>query len=192
MFTMPEWLGSGDHASRPAAGDVAHGALYACSDHDLIYQSDGSSWSTWSDVGGSGTVLGTWTSFTPTMTATTTNPTLGSSTLTGRYKALDSKTYIIIIELTITTGGAWNAGSGTWEWALPGGVTTPAGYTQSLGGYVLDNGTDNKVATGTISASGSKVGQVIFDGGNVLTHGGPGTAWATGDVVHLQGIIEVA
>jgi hypothetical protein len=43
----------GDHASRPAFGDVPEGTLYACSDHGLIYQSDGSSaWSTWATLGG--------------------------------------------------------------------------------------------------------------------------------------------
>lgn len=41
----------GDHASRPAAADVAKGALYACSDHDLIYQSNTSAWSTWATLG---------------------------------------------------------------------------------------------------------------------------------------------
>lgn len=54
MFTMPEWLGTGTHAARPAATAVAVGALYACSDHLLIYQSDGATWSTWADVSGSG------------------------------------------------------------------------------------------------------------------------------------------
>lgn len=46
---------TGDHSSRPAFGDVPQGTLYACSDHDLIYQSDGSSaWSTWATLGGGG------------------------------------------------------------------------------------------------------------------------------------------
>lgn len=45
----------GDHASRPAFGDVPQGTLYACSDHDLIYQSDGvAAWSTWATLGTSG------------------------------------------------------------------------------------------------------------------------------------------
>lgn len=58
--TFPGMLQEGDHASRPAATAVGSGALYACSTHDLIYQSDGSSWSTWSDVSGaSGGVLTT-------------------------------------------------------------------------------------------------------------------------------------
>jgi hypothetical protein len=52
--TLPALLGTGDHASRPAAG-----ALYSCTDHDLIYQSDGSSWTTWADVtGGSSDLSG--------------------------------------------------------------------------------------------------------------------------------------
>jgi hypothetical protein len=42
---------SGTHAARPAASAVGKGSLYSCSDHDLIYQSDGSSWSTWATLG---------------------------------------------------------------------------------------------------------------------------------------------
>ena len=59
MFTMPEWLLPGDHASRPAANAVAVGALYACSDHSLVYQSDGSTWSAWLDASGTGGAGGT-------------------------------------------------------------------------------------------------------------------------------------
>ena len=50
--TLPGVLLEGDHASRPAANAVASGAIYACSDHALIYQSDGSSWSTYATLGG--------------------------------------------------------------------------------------------------------------------------------------------
>lgn len=46
--TFANHLLEGDHSSLPAAGDVPQGTLYACSDHSLIYQSDGSSsWATW-------------------------------------------------------------------------------------------------------------------------------------------------
>lgn len=48
-----EHLLEGDHGSRPAFGDVPEGTLYACSDHALIYQSDGATaWSTWATLGG--------------------------------------------------------------------------------------------------------------------------------------------
>lgn len=50
--TLPGLLATGDHASRSAAGDVGTGALYSCTDHNLVYQSDGSSWSTWATLGG--------------------------------------------------------------------------------------------------------------------------------------------
>lgn len=47
-------LGPDDHASRPAFGDVPQGTLYSCTDHGLIYQSDGATaWITWATLGGS-------------------------------------------------------------------------------------------------------------------------------------------
>lgn len=43
---------TGTHASRPAATAVPAGTLYSCTDHSLIYQSDGTSWSTYATLGG--------------------------------------------------------------------------------------------------------------------------------------------
>jgi len=43
-------LGAGDHASRPAASATAVDALYACTDHGVLYKSDGvSAWADWLD-----------------------------------------------------------------------------------------------------------------------------------------------
>lgn len=56
-ITMPGMLLKGDHASRPTASTVGKGTLYACSDHKLIYQTtDGSTWVTWADATGSGSL----------------------------------------------------------------------------------------------------------------------------------------
>lgn len=46
----------GTHAARPAATAVPEGTLYACTDHGLIYQSDGATWSTWATLGGTETL----------------------------------------------------------------------------------------------------------------------------------------
>lgn len=46
----------GTHAARPAATVVPEGTLYACSDHGLVYQSDGATWSTWATLGGTETL----------------------------------------------------------------------------------------------------------------------------------------
>ena len=54
--TLPGVLLTDDHASRPAATAVGTGTLYSCTDHSLIYQSDGATWSTWADLGGTGAV----------------------------------------------------------------------------------------------------------------------------------------
>lgn len=52
--TLPVLLGTGIHASRPSASAVGKGGLYACSTHSLIYQTDGSSWTTWATLTGTG------------------------------------------------------------------------------------------------------------------------------------------
>jgi len=51
VITVPGMFLTGDHASRPAANTVGSGSLYSCSTHSLVYQSDGSSWSTWATLG---------------------------------------------------------------------------------------------------------------------------------------------
>lgn len=52
--TLPGVLLTGIHSARPAANAVGTGTLYSCTTHALIYQSDGSTWSTWSNVAGTG------------------------------------------------------------------------------------------------------------------------------------------
>lgn len=54
IATMPVLLGTGVHGSRPAASAVGKGGVYACSTHSLIYQADGSSWTTWAALTGTG------------------------------------------------------------------------------------------------------------------------------------------
>lgn len=54
--TLPVLFSTGDHASRPSASAVGKGGLYSCTTHSLVYQTDGSSWSTWATLGSSGTV----------------------------------------------------------------------------------------------------------------------------------------
>ena len=48
--TLPALFSTGDHASRPAASAIGSGGLYSCTDHALVYQTDGSSWTTWATI----------------------------------------------------------------------------------------------------------------------------------------------
>jgi hypothetical protein len=52
--SVPGILRPGTHSARPAASAVGAGTAYFCSTHKLIYQSDGSSWTTIFDPGGLG------------------------------------------------------------------------------------------------------------------------------------------
>ena len=45
---------SGTHAARPAAGGPPAGSLYSCTTDSLIYRTDGTSWSTWASLAGTG------------------------------------------------------------------------------------------------------------------------------------------
>ena len=57
--TVAGILLSGTHAARPAASVPPVGSVYSCSDHSLIYVTDGASWTTWATLGTSLTAAGT-------------------------------------------------------------------------------------------------------------------------------------
>lgn len=50
-------LGPDTHANRPTATAVPSGTLYSCTDHSIVYQSDGSTWSDWGTLGEASSVL---------------------------------------------------------------------------------------------------------------------------------------
>jgi len=81
---------------------------------------------TGSFTGASNMTMGAWTSYTPTWTASTTNPTLGNGTLTSRWCRMGRQiTWIGSLVAGSTTTG----GSGFWNMTLPtpaaaNGVTT--------------------------------------------------------------------
>lgn len=141
--------------------------------------------------------LGTvWTNYTPVLTASSSNPVLGSSTLTGRYKLIDANTLAFSISLLITTGGAWDPGSGEWRFSLPSGMTG-ANREQIVAGTVLDSGTRRWSAGGHLAAGLDYVfvpfGVVSETVGGVgsVQHNVPAT-WATGDRIVIGGIVEIA
>lgn len=52
--TVAGILLAGTHAARPAASAPPVGSIYSCSDHSLIYVTNGSAWSTWASLTGTG------------------------------------------------------------------------------------------------------------------------------------------
>lgn len=87
---LPDILAGGNHAGRPAATDVAVGATYSCTTHNLEYQSDGATWSTRSTFGGGVADQGSFTYFDATEAAAPGTPATGKVRL---YAKTDGRIY---------------------------------------------------------------------------------------------------
>jgi hypothetical protein len=138
--------------------------------------------------------MGAWTAYTPALTGSTTNPTLGSSTLIGQYKMLDATTMALSIHLTITTGGAWNVGSGLWYFSLPSGYAAAAWGTQIVSCVCYDNGTRFYPGVAYVEASGTILIGLHAESGNqgFVGHNQPVATWATNDYIAIGGTLRVA
>lgn len=131
-----------------------------------------------------------WQTYTPTLTAVTTNPTLGSgSTSTGRWIRVGK---LVIAIFTIEFGTGMNAGSGAYHVALP----TAAGSTFDNTGFrfghihMTDEGTTRQGGAAPHLVDATKF--QILQGNSALTvgHGQP-WAWAAGDEIHGVLVYEV-
>lgn len=130
-------------------------------------------------------VGGAWAAYTPSWTASTTSPTLGTSTVTGRYRKM-GKTVDVHISITIGTG--FSAGSGNYTFGLPSGcVPLNAAPSESFG-----TGTARDVAPSATSRgyhvyyfSSTSVALFKADDGQVMSATAPFT-WATGDRITLH------
>lgn len=131
-----------------------------------------------------------WATWTPTWAATTTNPTLGNGTLDAAYINTGK---LFVFQLDLTFGSTTTAGSGTYSFTLP--VTPASAGRLQFNGVLFDTS-----ASATYPIVGLYTGGVISlrqfptTAGNplaALTHASPVTL-ATGDVISLGGVFEVA
>ncbi len=71
--------------------------------------------------------IGTWTTYTPEWTATTTNPSVGGGSIVGYYCQLND---LVIGNAWIQAGSGYNRGSGTYRISVPvTGDSGVAGYS---------------------------------------------------------------
>ncbi len=133
---------------------------------------------------------GAWDSFTPVLTAATTNPTVGNGSLTGAYRMLDSKTLMFWIRWLF--GSTSNAGSGGYTLALAASLSTFA-RSQAVSSYVLDSGTAFFSGTGLCIAGTRNITPIAADGtGSRQVSNTVPMTWANTDEMVLQGVVEVA
>jgi hypothetical protein len=151
-------------------------------DTNTLTRYDGSTWQT---------VLqgGTWTSYTPSWTASTTNPVLGNGTLTGRYSRVGN---MVDFAIKMTAGSTTTFGSGPWSLSLP---FTAASVIDMIGNVMVG---DLSVGTSGYSSGAA----YIADGGTTVSPyaGGKGDmaivsslhpqTWANGDRLWVTGRYE--
>lgn len=171
-----------------------------------VWESDTFNYATWSAVGGAWRTVptgstGAWTAYTPTWGASTTNPTMGSSSINGRY-IKNGKTVTFTVSLQIVTGGAFGVGSGVYSITLPlTAVTATNGrWLVTAHYYAPAAGTTASKqwpGTGLIVSGGTKVDEVRLAVGDPTqtTKGGLWTntapfAPANGDNLTLTGTYE--
>lgn len=164
---------------------ITEKAVPVSADLVLIEDSAGSHEKKKAQIGNLGAAsggVGSWTSFTPTWTAATTNPTIGNGELTGAYQVRGDT---VLFMGRIVMGSTTTFGSGIWSLSLPvaadltltaGGQVRPGGI-----GFASDGGSlqvvliDSRAQTDTLSwvahAGAGFVGPTI-----------PFT-WASGDVL---------
>jgi len=126
-----------------------------------------------------------WTSYTPVLTALTTNPTLGNSTLTGKYVQA-GKYFHARINLTI--GSTFSAGSGAYFLSLP--QTCVLGVETGVG-TALVNSTVRRGYVAVLASTTTLLFARMADD-VLLDHTGAGAAWATGHTMGITVTCEAA
>jgi hypothetical protein len=131
---------------------------------------------------------GAWTAYTPTLTGSTTNPTIGNGSITGHYSQNGKS---VDFRIVLTIGSTTTRGVGAWSFSLP----------------VADNAAVKQVVAATVSASGladyagvaklegiSKVTRVFLatsTAAQALGHSVP-SSLAAGSQIIVQGTYEAA
>lgn len=136
-----------------------------------------------------------WTSYTPTWTASGTNPTLGNGTITGKYK---QRGKVVDVRLTLTVGSTSTIGTGIYFFSLPvANATTEISGIDSHG-WLLDTSTGLYYHIFCDSAGGASaiVVRLVVTSGtwgtlDTVQHNTPMTI-ATGDFLGITLTYEAA
>lgn len=180
---------TGVHGSRPAASSGC--SLYWCTTHALMYRSDGSAWSTFQDLSVI-SAAGAYSAWTPALTATSVNPTLGSgSSAAGRY--LQTGKHVVAQgAVQFGAGGGAAAGTGSYNLSLPVNARTPVTLDGNLigHGYIFDSSTSTIRQIMLVYSAAGTVGIRMYDG-TVVTNAAPWT-WAASDALIVNYSYEAA
>lgn len=139
-------------------------------------------------------VLSPWTAYTPTWTTATTPPTLGASTIAGRYVRL-GEVGLLNFYFRFDTGGGGAVGTGEFRFSLPPGWTSAT--VTPLIGQVASMMVRTSGGAMTASTAMFNSGATYFRGMSHLTapaeiQAGVPFVWTTGANIQMTAMIELA
>lgn len=132
---------------------------------------------------------GAWSTYVPVWTAATTNPSLGDGTIQGRYRVLGKSMDIWIKLLWGSTTSS--ASTGGWRFTVPFAIRA-----DQLLQIMAEDASASQRWTGSARIIGGTTGDnmrtnITSGGGQIAGVSTPFT-WATGDMLILQGSVELS
>jgi hypothetical protein len=134
--------------------------------------------------------VGAMVTYTPTWTASTTNPAIGNGTLVGKYLRVGNFCYV---RIRLQLGSTSTTGSGNWRFALPfTAQTNSLNDGAPAGGYSEDNGVAGyRIVACAIPTDGTYVEPQNGTGNSSYSSTIPFT-WANTDYLQFSIVYEVA
>jgi hypothetical protein len=134
-----------------------------------------------------------WTAYgtdTTIVTTTTTSPTKGNSTWSAEYRRPPNSN-LVMARFRYDIGSTFSAGSGLYRFLLPIAMSASA-LSRDLGiGLVNDQGTAYRTLI-AVPTDTTHLYLVRPDNGSPLDNNGPGTAWASTDIIRFNITYEPA
>lgn len=148
-----------------------------------IYETDNDVYAKWTGSGWD-YFASSRKSFTPTLTAATTSPTMGSgATRQGWWVYLPGPS--VLFTFNMKFGSSLTVGSGSYFVSIPVTAANPFSGTHSaVGSIQVADASANAFRVGSCFVDSSNLGQIglVADGGQVVSSGQP-FAWAAGDYI---------
>jgi hypothetical protein len=159
---------------------------------DRIWRTDKTCFEVWDGTGWREEYLASvgpaWKTYTPTWTASTTNPTIGNGTITGHYLQIGK---IVWFRANVQTGSTTTYGSGTYSISIP--VTSATANPNNTGHVRLSDSSAGQGYAGMGSIGASAMTLTVQGATNLdnVTPTGPFT-FANGDELRVWGFYEAA
>ena len=133
--------------------------------------------------------FGAWTSYTPSWTASTTNPVIGNGTIVGAYTQVQKTVWY---RAQITMGSTTTYGSGVYSLSLP--VTHGTSSNQIVEAVAFDTSTGFYYRGLTVLFTAGTIRTQFVDAAGSTSGWTPTVpfTWASGDIYMVSGCYEAA